>query len=135
MFAQLFAGVGIFAIFIYETDMVMPNRIEGDYENENNKMFSTQNLSKFNDDTFLAFNGVWISTTVMFSSCYFPNKITTYCSDIGNIVYQSEWYRLSPKLQKYLQLVIKRSQRPVFLHGFKIIRCSMETFSKVGTYF
>lgn len=69
--------------------------------------------------------------TVMFSSCYFPNKITTYCSDIGNIVYQSKWYEFSPKLQLYFQMIIKRSQIPVYLHGFKIIRCSMEIFSKV----
>lgn len=130
MFVQLLAGVGIFAIFIYQADMV-GKCIQKLMYYLFHTIFPTQNISKFNDDTLLAFNGVWISMTIMYSSCYFPNEITTYCSDIGNYVYQSNWYELSPKLQKYFQMIIKRSQIPVYLHGFKIVRCSMETFSKV----
>lgn len=80
----------------------------------------------------LAINGFWIGISIMFSSCFSPTKVTENGFEIGKYVYESNWYVAPPKLQRYLEMIIRRSQRPKYLHGLNIIRCSMESFTKVN---
>lgn len=45
---------------------------------------------------------------------------------IGNIVYNCSWYNYPLSVRKYMILLIARSQRQVYLTGFKLFPCSLE---------
>lgn len=64
--------------------------------------------------------------------CYFASVTTEKVSSVGDIAYCSNWYEYPIHLQKYVTLVIVRSQEPMYFTGFNLIRCTVETFGKVS---
>lgn len=68
-----------------------------------------------------------------FVLCYFATYASHSSLSIGEIVYNEiKWYQLPLSLRKRFCLIILRSQKPVHFTGFKIIRCTLETFSAVS---
>lgn len=67
--------------------------------------------------------------------CYFASQTTERVSSVGDVAYCSNWYEYPTHLQKYVTLVIVRSQQPMYFTGFNLIRCSIETFGKVNQFF
>lgn len=65
--------------------------------------------------------------------CYYADFATDQVSEIGNgdTVYNSNWYEYPIGLQKYMILMIARSQEPVHFTGFNMFYCSLELFSNV----
>lgn len=68
-----------------------------------------------------------------FFSCAYATSVTTHANEIGEIVYNSEWYRLSIEQQKMAQFIIYRTEEPFYMKGYKIFTCSMETFQAVNS--
>lgn len=66
-----------------------------------------------------------------FILCYFANASTFSMAELANVVYESSWYYQPPKIQKLLVLIIARGQKPNIFMGFKMIYCSLESFTKV----
>lgn len=82
----------------------------------------------------IAFHLLCLSTSMFwpylfaFYATYITNRITF----IGYSVYSTNWYDYPLDLQKYLILIIIRSQESVNFHGLNLIYCTMEVFGKVG---
>lgn len=53
--------------------------------------------------------------------------------EVGDIFYNSLWYKLPSQEQKLLILPIQRSQKLFRLNGFGIVDCSLEVFSSVNS--
>lgn len=72
---------------------------------------------------------------VMFTYCYLSEGMTSDLVGIGNIFYNSQWYRLRVKEQKLMALPIQRAQRAYRLKGLHLYDCSLAVFSSVGMVF
>lgn len=78
-------------------------------------------------------SGVVIGLTVVYF--YLSEWITGDLLDIGEIFYNSSWYRLSPKQQILIKLPIQRAQRELRLSAFGLFGCSLPVFASVLSIF
>lgn len=67
-----------------------------------------------------------------FLYCYYATQTVDLLTNTANTIYNSNWYTYPIYIRKYFLLILARSQIPVYFTGFKIVRCSLETFKKVG---
>lgn len=49
----------------------------------------------------------------------------------GRVVFESNWYSHPIEIQKYVILIIARSQQPTYFTGIGVLDCTLETFGKV----
>lgn len=66
-----------------------------------------------------------------FGHFFLAEWITTDLLSIGDVFYNSVWYRLPVKQQKLLVLPIERGQREFRLRGLGLFNCSLVVFSSV----
>lgn len=74
------------------------------------------------------------STTIVASTyiyCYFSETVTRNLQMIGDIFYESPWYRLPLVQQQIFILPINRGQAKYRMAGLKLVECSLSTFSSV----
>lgn len=64
--------------------------------------------------------------------CYFGDMASNRLSSIGYSAFSADWYNYPVKWQKFLVLMIKRSQRPANFKGLQLITCTLEVFGKVN---
>lgn len=83
--------------------------------------------------TTFGLSSLFCSLMWPFMVCYFATYVTDRISSIGQIVYNSNWEDLTPKMRTNLLLVIVRSQKPMYFTGFDLILCTLETFGTVRT--
>ncbi|XP_055304930.1 uncharacterized protein LOC129569791 [Sitodiplosis mosellana] len=74
---------------------------------------------------------VLISLFPFFLFCHFGGEITQQFDDIGNAVYQLEWYRLPLDMQKDLQIVIALAQERIYMRGYGDTRTTHSVFKKI----
>lgn len=74
---------------------------------------------------------MWGSLFPFFLFCHFGGNITAKFENIGDSVYQLEWYRLSLGMQKDLKTVIAISQKGIFMRGYGDMRTTQSVFKKV----
>lgn len=84
-----------------------------------------------NAEFFVSVSGVWMSVAGMFIYSYFATKVTSQIQAIGDKMYETEWNRFQLEFQPFIRLIISRSHRPLYFHGYGLINCDMVTFSKV----
>lgn len=65
-----------------------------------------------------------------FFFCLFATSVSERISYTGHVMYNSNWYYLPLKQQKYVILIVNRSQDIVYFTGVNLIR-TLETFAKV----
>lgn len=75
---------------------------------------------------------VWISMFPFFLFCHFGGKVTQQFEDIGDAVYQLEWYRLPLNMQKNFQVVIALAQKRIYMRGYGDTRTTHSVFKKVS---
>ena len=75
-----------------------------------------------------------VSLTWPFFFCYYATFTTNRVAALAQTAYNSNWFDWPPELQKYVILIIARSQEPVRLTGLGLIYCSLEVFAKVRIY-
>lgn len=63
--------------------------------------------------------------------CYVANLTTDRIYSLGDIAYEMDWFEYPPEIHKFFILIIARSQIPADFTGFKLIRCTLETFVQV----
>lgn len=68
----------------------------------------------------------------MFLYCYYATLLTTTLTLIGKTVSECRWYSYPIKLQKYLILMIRRTQVPFEFNGLNILNCNLPTFGLVS---
>lgn len=64
--------------------------------------------------------------------CHFGDQVTQRFEDVGDAVYQIDWYALPLDMQKNLPMVIALTQKRIFVRGFADTRSTREVFKKVG---
>lgn len=74
---------------------------------------------------------VLVSMIPFFLFCHFGGNITSRFEDIGDAIYQLEWYELPLDMQRDLKLIIVLSQKRIFMRGYGDIRTTHSVFNKV----
>lgn len=90
------------------------------------------NFQKFDIHFAQAFISAESATLFMFIYCYCGNSITVNCGKITYAASQSCWYRYPVKYQHFIRHIIRRGQKPFYLTGYEIVKCSFETFRSVS---
>lgn len=67
----------------------------------------------------------------IFLYCYFGKLATESFEEMSNSLYESNWYKLPIKQQKYILLMMVNAKRPLYYHGFGIVILNLETFCNV----
>lgn len=75
---------------------------------------------------------IFLIVTTLYLFCYFGGQVTQRFEDIGNVLYQLDWFLLPLDLQKILPIVIALTQKRVFVRGFANTRSTREVFIKVN---
>lgn len=68
-----------------------------------------------------------------FLCCYFATHTSDRINSISQMVYNSNWHNYPLKLQKYIVLVIARSQKRSLFTGFNLVACTLYTFGNVSS--
>ncbi|XP_011180402.2 odorant receptor 94a-like [Zeugodacus cucurbitae] len=66
----------------------------------------------------------------IFIPCYCGNEIIQHSSGLNNATYNSEWFRCSPKMRKYLVIYMEMLQRPVRVRAGDFFDISLAIFTK-----
>lgn len=93
-----------------------------------------ENLKKITFDVVINLFCLLLELQLNFFSSAYATAVTTNAAEIGDIIYTSEWYRLSIEQQKIVRFIIYRAEEPFHLKGYKIFTCSMETFQAVNIF-
>lgn len=85
-------------------------------------------------DMLLTFNIVCSLCAMVwpFLLCYSATAATLAISNVTEIAFNSHWYVYPLGLRKCVLLIIARSQKLVYFTGFKLIRCTLITFTKLN---
>lgn len=75
--------------------------------------------------------GVLAGTSNLFAYCYLGKMATHSYENMAKCLYDCNWHELSPKLQKYIVVMMANAQRPVYYDGFGVAVLNLETFTKV----
>ena len=67
-----------------------------------------------------------------FLFCHFGGNITQQFEDIGDAVYQLEWYRLPLDMQKDIRMMIALAQKRIYMRGYSDTRTTHSVFKKVS---
>lgn len=68
----------------------------------------------------------------LFIYCFFGEIATENYDQMGECLYfDSNWFNLPNKLQKYLVLMIANMQKPMYYHGFEVAKLDLRTFIQV----
>lgn len=53
-------------------------------------------------------------------------------ASISDSIYSIHWYNYPAKFSKNVYLIMLIAQKPYYIHGGKMITCSLETFTSVS---
>lgn len=96
-------------------------------------LFMDQSVNRIDIDTVYSMNLITCQSLLNLIACYYGDNLTADLSDIAECVYSITWYQFAVKERTFLPWIIRRSQKPFQLTGYKLISCSMSTFMKVYT--
>lgn len=114
------------------------------------------NLSKTKRENLLSFNSFWprsqsalnisdwavvgygviciiCASAWPFLYCYFATIASDRVLNVGKKTFDSNWYDFPQDLQKYIVLIISRSQKPIYFTGLGLVHCTLETLGKVSS--
>lgn len=102
-----------------------------------NRFFYVWKLFFFQSEFYLivfVFDMLCVICALMWCSlfCYFANMASDRLSSIGNASYLANWYNYPMGWQKFIILIIARSQKPIYFDGLGFINCNLEVFGKVS---
>lgn len=86
----------------------------------------------FNVTFLLPLVAVIVVLITLFMYCKLSENITCDLYAIGDIFYESAWYRLTVKQQQMFVLPVQRAQSKFRLTGLGIFECSLETYLTVS---
>lgn len=93
--------------------------------------FTIEDVGTIDFDVAMTLYLMFCASMPTFVFCYLSESFTNDLFDVGNMFFDSAWYRLPAKKQLMVAQVIQMSQRPFRLTGYKIIDCSLQVFSSV----
>lgn len=75
---------------------------------------------------------ILVSSMIPFCYCYFGQIATESFEKMSNCLYDINWYDLPLDLQKYFIIMIANTQKPVYYHGFGMVKADLNTFITVS---
>lgn len=90
-----------------------------------------------NGDYTIFYQVICAFLTVMqqvFALCYLGDMATSKCATTNEDVYHTNWYKYPVKMQKFIILIMMRSQKQFVFKGFSLLQCSLPAFKEVGCY-
>lgn len=90
-----------------------------------------QTLDELSLDTYHSITALFNMLASTFFYCYYADRATWDLLEIGDIFYNSLWYKLPIQEQKLLIIPIQRSQMLFVLKGFEFFDCSLQLFAAV----
>lgn len=78
--------------------------------------------------------GVAFGLCWSFVLCYSASLSSDVVASVGDIVYDGNWSKYPLVYRKYILLMILRSETAAHFTGFKLVRCNLETFTKVRSF-
>lgn len=68
----------------------------------------------------------------VFIVCELGQRIKDVCAEIGDMMYQCDWYLLPIEIKRFLVIILASLQQPVSLQCFGSISCERNIFEKVS---
>lgn len=78
--------------------------------------------------------GLCVTILSIYILCFLSENVTNTLEAIGDIFYNSAWYRLPPKQQELFIVPIQRAQINFRLSGIGIVECSLKVFLLVRRF-
>lgn len=72
-----------------------------------------------------------VALTELLIYCYYGNEVTYQGVQVAQAAYATPWYRLPPRLRRYVYVMMMRAQRPNVLMGLKMVNCSLASYTSV----
>lgn len=66
--------------------------------------------------------------------CYYATFVSDRVGFIENVTYDLNWFQFPRKMQKYVILIILRSQKRIQFNGLNLIGCSLQVFGNVSDF-
>lgn len=70
---------------------------------------------------------------VLFALFYLGQKMHCDLLELSDMIYQSDWYRYPRSVRRFVLLMILRSQQPVYLSAYGIMRLNLVNFVNVNS--
>lgn len=93
--------------------------------------FKFLKMNRFDLHLFFLAVGIFISSGTLFLYCYFGVFVTNNFLQYADCLYETSWYELQIKFQKYMIMMIMNGQRVLVFNGFGLITMNLETFTNV----
>lgn len=90
-----------------------------------------QTLNEFNSTMGHSIISIFCILSLALIYFYYGDRVTADLFKIGDIFYNSLWYKIPAQKQKLLIFPIRRAQQEFRLKGFEIFICSLEYFGAV----
>lgn len=135
MFSQIMSGALFFALSLFVWDMVRFNCIQV-YKKSTSFLFFIyfQSVTSAGID-YIQVSAISvefaITTTGTLSFCYLSTRVSYKLLDLGDISYNSMWYKYPANYQKYVLNLVMFAQKPQYFTGFGVVNCTLELFAVV----
>lgn len=80
----------------------------------------------------LAVTAFCFSVQVIFAFCYLGAQLTAKAAEVNEAIYCSDWYSYTLTIQKFMVLIIRRSQKPFIMTGYSLVSCTLQSFNNVS---
>lgn len=90
-----------------------------------------ESMEEINLNTFMSFSALLYAIFSTIIYCYFADRLTADLFEVGDIFYESMWYKLPNQEQKASILSIQRAHRIFRMKCYGIVDCTLDTFTKV----
>lgn len=94
-------------------------------------LFAIELIDAVTTETMNAVLNTFFVLLLVFMYCSLSEYMTSDLSEIGDIFYNSVWYRLPVKEQCLMLQPIERAQRVFRLKGLGLFDCSLDVFTTV----
>lgn len=74
---------------------------------------------------------VFVSLFPFFVFCHFGGNLTYQFENVGDNLYQLEWYEYPMEVQKRLPIIIASTQKSIYMRGYGDTRSTYSVFKKV----
>lgn len=95
-------------------------------------LFVIDSSDELNMEAIIAFINLVLILGLAFAYFFLSEWITSDLLEIGDLFYNSPWYRLPSRKQSLLTLPIQRAQRVMRFKGLGLFNCSLAVFASVG---
>lgn len=74
------------------------------------------------------------SLLILLTLFYFGQKVHTNLLELSDVIYQLEWYRYSPRVRRFMLLMLLRAQQPFYLSAYGIMALNLENYVGVSEW-